>query len=373
MVVPAYLPPLHNGNPEDPIWWTGVLGERVPLPANLTRGLSIIINPLVRLPWLFDGGDPPPWVVDPMLFNGQKPGAPFSARVEFGEYAFAERESRFDFWARWIRDAILYGRGTFSYIAGADGPKTGTVVRHKSDALRPPAMEHATDTQKWTLTWNGTPYPVDSQGVLEGTPGPRRIHFMRGHEGGVLQSHIAELTAAAGISEYASTLFDGAVPSGVLTTDQAVNQDQANLTREEWERTQSRRRIAVLGNGTKYQQVTMSPVDAAIGQMLSMSNTQVAHMLELPASMLDGTSGDSMTYSNRTEDNKHFVDGPLASWASRVEESISALLPWGQFMTIDFTEYTKTLTQPAAQPAPPEPAPEPEPTPEEVTNVPDPA
>ena len=167
-----------------------------------------------------------------------------------------------------------------------------------------------------------------------------------------------ELRAAAGVTEYAATLFDGTVPSGVLTTDQPVNQEQANATREEWERTQYRRRIAVLGNGAKYQQVVMSPVDAAVGQMMMLSNTQVAHMLELPAGMLDGQSGGSMTYANINDARRDFVDGTLASWASRVEESIGALLPWGQHMSIDFTEYTKPIAA----------APEPASTPEEVTS-----
>jgi hypothetical protein len=245
------------------------------------------------------------------------------------------------------------------------------LVRHSAKDLQPSALEHATDGQPWALTWNGHPYPVNAAGVLVGTPGPRQIHFMRGHEGGILSMHMAELRAAAAVTEYAADLFDGAVPSGVLESDQPINQEQADQTREAWELRQYRRRIAILGNGVKYRQVTMSPVDAAIGQMMTMSNTQVAHMLELPASMLDGQSGGSMQYSNRAEDMQQFVDGPLSSWASRVEESIGALLPWGQTMSIDFTEYTKTTTGGAAPPADPPPPVVPEV--EEVPNVPDPA
>ena len=60
-----------TGDVEDPFWWTGVLGSTVPVPANLTRGLAIIINPLVRLPWLFNDEQAPAWAVDPMLFNGR--------------------------------------------------------------------------------------------------------------------------------------------------------------------------------------------------------------------------------------------------------------------------------------------------------------
>jgi hypothetical protein len=91
-----------NGHPDADYWWTGVLGSPVQIPANLTRGLSIIINPLVGLPWLFNGGPQPPWAVDPQLLNGGV-GALLPKM---------SRESRFDFWSRWIRDAILYGRGT---------------------------------------------------------------------------------------------------------------------------------------------------------------------------------------------------------------------------------------------------------------------
>jgi hypothetical protein len=226
---------------------------------------------------------------------------------------------------------------------------------------------------------DGDPHPIDDDGILrewigsDGELGPERlerVHFVRGHEGGIFGQHMMELQAAAGVTKYAAELFDGAVPSGVLTTDQPVNQEQANATREEWERTQSRRRMAVLGNGAKYQQITMSPVDAAVGAMMTLSNTQVAHMLELPASMLDGQSGGSMQYSNRAEDMQQFVDGPLSAWAARVEESISALLPWGQTMSIDFTEYTKTTTGGAAPPADPPPpvVPEPEEVPSDVAD-----
>jgi HK97 family phage portal protein len=325
---------LHNGDPDNPLWWTGVLGQAVHIPANLTRGLSIIINPLVRLPWVFSKGDTPTWCVDPMLFNGAYPGTGAPARAKLW------RESRFDFWARWLRDTIVYGMGLLSYEPDSEGqPLTGSLIRHDPRSLGVPIDDFHED---WTIGWNGYQYDVDEDGGFG--PG-RRLHFLRGHAGGVLGQHALELAAANGISTYASTLFDGAVPSGVLTSDLPLSQAQADATRDAWERMQYRRRIAVLGNGVKYQQVVMSPVDAAVGSMMLLSNTQVAHMLELPAWMLDGQSGTSMTYSNINDQRQDFVDGTLAAWSARVEESISALLPWGQTMRIDFTEYRKpTMT-----------------------------
>jgi hypothetical protein len=344
------------------------------MPANLTRGLAIIINPLVRLPWVFErDGEPlpvPTWVKDPMLLNEHSPAH------EVPSLPKMSRESRFDFWSRWVRDAILAGQGMFSFAAGGEGqPVLGSLRRHNppdltQDAALPPV------SAQWTLVLDGERFTVDHQGRLVDHPERRRLHFMRGHEGGVFGAHRAELAAAMGVTDYAANLFDGNVPSGVLTTDQPVNQDQADFTREQWEARQWRRRIAVLGNGVKYQQVTMSPVDAAVGQMMMLSNTQVAHMLELPAGMLDGQSGGSMTYANINDARRDFVDGTLASWAARVEESISALLPWGQTMRIDFTEYTKPITPVPAAAAgalPPVTPPAAAAAPEEVPDAPDPA
>jgi len=253
---------------------------------------------------------------------------------------FLWRESRFDFWARWLRDTILHGIGAFSYLPDSEGqPLTGSLIRHDARDLLAPIDDF---THDWQLAWQGDFYAVDEDGNVEGTG--RRLHFVRGHQGGIIGMHLMELAGAAGVTKYAAELFDGNVPSGILATDQPINQSQADATRDEWERTQYRRRIAVLGNGAKYQQVIMSPVDAAVGQLMLLSNTQVAHMLELPAWMLDGQSGGSMTYANINDRRQDFVDGTLAAWSARVEESISALLPWGQTMSIDFTEYRKPTT-----------------------------
>jgi len=146
------------------------------------------------------------------------------------------------------------------------------------------------------------------------------------------------------------------VPSGVLETDQPINQTQANETRTEWETTQARRRIAILGNGAKYKQVLMSPLDAELVAMSRLSNEQVAHMFELPAWYLDAAS-NSMTYSNAQDWRQDLVDGPEASWSARIEETIGSVLPWGSTLQIDFTQYTKPTTTEGAPPSgPPDPA-----------------
>lgn len=319
-----------NGSPDSDLWWTGILAPTHTIPANMTRGIAIIVNPLVRMPWDFSTGDMPAWCRDPMALNKSRPGV-----ADSGSRPFLSRESRFDFWSRWIRDAIFYGTGLFSYEPASDGqPVQGSLIRHDPRNLFAPVDEV---THDWALLWRGRQWDVDDMGRIVGSG--RVLHFIHGLPGGVLGLHATELALATKVIDYGSNVFDSGVPSGVLTTDQPVTQAQADQTREEWERTQYRRRIAVLGNGAKYQQIVLSPVDAELAAMARLSNTQVAHMLELAAYQLDGDTGDSQTYANIVDRRSDFIDGTEAAWAARVEEAISALLPWGQTMTIDFTRY----------------------------------
>lgn len=318
-----------NGDPDAVLWWTGVLTEPLRIPANLTRGLSIIINPLIRLTWDFSAGTPL-WAQDPMAFSVARPGT-----RDFGVRPLLERESRFDFWSRWLRDAIVFGLGLFSYEYDTTGqPVAGSLIRHDPRGLLAPVEDSGQD---WMILWRGDQWRVDERGNLAGTG--RRLHFVRGHEGGIVSAHASELLFANRVLSYGNETFDSGTPSGVLTTDQPLNQAQADKARDSWSQRLSKRGIAVLGNGTRYQQVVMSPVDAELASMARMSNTQVAHMLELAAYEIDGDTGDSTTYANIVDRRQDRVDGTLASWAARIEESVSALLPWGQTMTIDFTEY----------------------------------
>lgn len=318
-----------NGDPDAVLWWTGVLTEPLKIPANLTRGLSIIINPLIRLPWDFTA-DEPMWVRDPMAFSVARPGT-----ADFGRRPFLERESRFDFWSRWLRDAIVFGLGVFSYEHDQAGqPMAGTLLRHDPRGILAPVEDPGED---WMILYRGELKAIDERGNIEGTA--RRLHFVRGHEGGIVSAHASELLFANRVLSYGNETFDSGTPSGVLTTDQPLNQTQADRARQAWGERHTRRGIAVLGNGTRYQQVVMSPVDAELASMARMSNTQVAHMLELAAYEIDGDSGGSMTYANIVDRRQDRVDGTLASWAARIEESVSAVLPYGQTMMIDFTQY----------------------------------
>lgn len=335
--------------PPGDLWWVGLQSWwQTSIPPGITRATSVLCNPLVRMPWLIhrpDGstvapGDPgyPAWIQDPMLLNGSTGGP------NVGRFASLDRLDRFDLWVRWITAAMWHGISPLAFTPDTNGqPVAGSV-----QALHPSRVYRGDDG--WALSVNGHVEPIDDDGMVLG----QRILLLR-HSlpGGVLGWHAAQVQLANRLTQYAAETFDSAVPSGVLSTDQPINQNQADTARTEWETRQQRRSIAVLGNGSKYQQVTMTPVDAEIVALSNLSNEQIAHAFELPAWYLDASS-DSGTYTNSLQWRQDLVDGPLASWSARLEETLGSLLPWGWALSVDFTAYTTptTLNQPSA-PKPP--------------------
>lgn len=337
-------------DPPGDLWWIGLHSQWAQnVPTAVTRATAIIVNPLVRMPWMIrtpDGTelaptDPgyPVWLRDPMLLNGTSGGA------NSGRLPMLDRIDRFDLWAKWIRDALWQGIGVLVFEPDSEGqPLAGTLQ------VVDPSHLYKSETTGWALSDRYGVIPIDDAGFLDyaaagrsGTP-TRVILLRHSLPGGVFGRHRAQLELANRIDAYAADTFNTGTPSGVLTTDQPITQAQADVTRTEWETTQARRRIAVLGNGAKYQQVVLSPLDVELIAMARMSNEQVAHMFELPAWQLDA-SANSTTYTNAQDWRQDLVDGPLASWSARTEETLGAVMPWNWSMEIDFTKYTKPMTE----------------------------
>ena len=331
-------------------WWIGMQSwTNQVVPSSVTKAESVLINPLVRMPWpvtvagvTHEPGDAgyPAWLADPMLLNGSTGGA------NTGAFDALDRVDRFDFWARWLRDAMRYGFGVIAYAPDSRGaPLAGSMQN-----LAPFRLFRGDDG--WGLALrDGGVAPIDSSGTVEGT-GQKILLLRHSLPGGVFGRHRSELELAQRTRSYSAEALDSGTPSGVLTTDQPLNQSQADKARAAWNERMNRRSIAVLSNGARYQQVVMSPVDAEIVSLLQASDRQVAHMYELSAWELDAPSGDSMTYSNLSEKRQDRVDGPLASWSARIEETLGALLPWGSSVSIDFSAYTMRTTAAPAAPQP---------------------
>src|SRR6266508_4423328 len=82
---------------------------------------------------------------------------------------------------------------------------------------------------------------------------------------------------------------DSATPQGVLTSEQRLDHDTAEALSARWEKRHGgRRKVAVLGSGAKFQQVSIAPEESQFIETQKLNAAQIAAIYGVPAGMLPG-------------------------------------------------------------------------------------
>lgn len=92
---------------------------------------------------------------------------------------------------------------------------------------------------------------------------------------------------------------NGAQPSGILIAPGAISDESAKRLKEKWEENYggvNRGRLAVLGDGLKYQALTMTAVDAQLIDQMKMPAEMVCSVFHVPGYMVG--VGTAPTYNN---------------------------------------------------------------------------
>ena len=79
-----------------------------------------------------------------------------------------------------------------------------------------------------------------------------------------------------------------------------------------------------------YQTLSFSASDLELVESRRFSAQQICTIFGVPSWIVGVGSTDSRTYSNVQDDNRSFVSWTLRPWLTRVEQSLSTLLPRGQ-------------------------------------------
>jgi HK97 family phage portal protein len=128
--------------------------------------------------------------------------------------------------------------------------------------------------------------------------------------------------------KYAARFFgDNATPSGVLTTDQRINQEHADTLKERWKVSHGGRRdIAVLGDGARFQAVSIAPEEAQFLETTQANVRTIARYFGVQPELIGADSGNSLTYANVEQRALDFLTFGLRPWLVRLEVALSALL-----------------------------------------------
>jgi HK97 family phage portal protein len=96
-----------------------------------------------------------------------------------------------------------------------------------------------------------------------------------------------------GAERYAARFFgESAIPSGVLTSDQDIKQDRAEQLKARWKQAHTGHRdIAVLGQGARFQAVTIPPEQAQFLESTRANVATIARYFGVQPELIGGESG----------------------------------------------------------------------------------
>jgi HK97 family phage portal protein len=152
---------------------------------------------------------------------------------------------------------------------------------------------------------------------------------------GPIQAARQDIETAMRVREFGdSVLSNGGIPTGVLSSDQFLSQDQADSYRDKWNEAQAQRGLAVLGSGLAYSSIALSPADVQFLDNQQFSTAQIGRLFGVPATWLGiGIEGSSITYSTSEDLARVFIQTTLTQYLTSIENAMTDLLPRGQQAT----------------------------------------
>lgn len=154
-----------------------------------------------------------------------------------------------------------------------------------------------------------------------------------GYDGICGVSPVRAARQAVGMSlaaeEYGARLFgNGSLMSGVLQTDQRLEEPQAEALKRRWQQKvgglRKAHEVAVLDSGAKFQQISIPPGDAQFIESRRFQVTELARFSGLPPHMLFETDKSTSWGSGIEQQSLGFVVYSLRpTWLTRFEQRIT--------------------------------------------------
>lgn len=334
------------------------------LPA-VTRCLKTLVDAVVRTRWVFRDSsgrsvDRPLWVGDPMLLGGS-PGPIFALQPA------GARVDAMTFWGTLLADAVLWGRGAFTYIEGSDrAPIPGSLC-----LLNPFMVGLDTDQHIVLDPWGKAPVRTDHDGRFTVDGDTWRVVLLAGdypsHPGwpqGVLLRHFNTFKLGARLEGYMDGMFTSGVPSGYLSVstpnfgrDKAPDPDNPTgppvpedvALRRSWMQAHGdgRRSVAVLNAMVTYTPLALSPVETDLAKVSATNRVDIAHAFGMSSVWLDeGMSG--LNYSNSSERRADLVNLTAAGWGLKITNLVASLLPFGWTVSVNWPEFVSASIESAS-------------------------
>lgn len=278
-----------------------------------------------------------PRILDWSVYTGQggrRREAPIPTSVEDPE---GQGYGLVDFAYKYLASAILRGN-VFLRVdkVNSQGRPDVVTVLDPADIV----VRRDTRTGRFTFHYKGDvlhPYSQQAQGGLI----HRRVFPQAGQALGlsVVANHARTLGLSLAAEQFGSDFFgDGAHPSGILTTDQPVTEDQARTIKQRFVNAiRGSREPAVLGAGVKYTQVQIAPAESQFLDTQNFTSVEICRMVGPGvAEMLGYETGGRMMYQNVQSRSLHLLIYTIDKWLKGFEDCLSEyFLPRSQHVEFD--------------------------------------
>ena len=229
--------------------------------------------------------------------------------------------------AAWRRQVLLswLTRGTaFGLVAGADRRGRPTMI----ELLPAECVTVEGDIHgPWTWRVRGRTVGRWPDGPLWVAAG---LHQWPGSPVGVSPIEMALGAIGLGLAaeDFGRSWFrDGAVPSAILSTDQPIDKDTAEVIKSRFlDAVRGKREPAVLGAGLHYQALQVAANESQFLETLDRNSATVCRFFLVPGSEVGAPTGDSMTYANVESRDLALLTRTFQPWLARLEATLGVAL-----------------------------------------------
>jgi HK97 family phage portal protein len=139
--------------------------------------------------------------------------------------------------------------------------------------------------------------------------------------------------------EYGYRFFkESANPSGLLCSDQDLDDGAVLQAQQQWIKSHQGRRLpAVLANGFKFQPLSIKPEESQFLQTRQFQRSEICIMYGVPPILIGDTKETTAWGTGVEQINLAAVAYTFRAWTTCVESVFSNMLPGGQFVKFDFS------------------------------------
>lgn len=128
----------------------------------------------------------------------------------------------------------------------------------------------------------------------------------------------------------------GGHPTGLVTSTEELDGEQASAIKRAFVRATVGREPAVLGAGLDYRPIQIAPGESQFLEAQQASVGTVARIFGVPAELIGGvSSGSAVTYANREQRAQDLLTFCVNGWLTRIEEALNAVTPAPLFCKFD--------------------------------------